>query len=222
MIRIAIDGPGGAGKSTIAKLIATRLGMEYVDTGAMYRAIALKMHRAGLDGSDEAALTALLGETQVDFAEGKIFLDGEEVESLIRTPEVSLAASVISKLAPVREKLVALQRAIAAGKSVVMDGRDIGSNVLPDAELKIFLTADPMVRARRRCAQLAESGRAADLEQVCEEIRQRDEQDRTRALNPLVQAEDAVLLDTSELTIEEVVGQIETMAAAVGEQEEKR
>ena len=147
MIRIAIDGPGGAGKSTIAKLLASELGMEYIDTDAMYRAIGLKILRNGIDCDDADAVAGMLEETEVDFSQGRILLDGEDVSGLIRTQEVSMMASNCSKLGCVREKLVALQRQIAAGKSVVMDGRDIGTNVLTDAELKIFLTASQIGRA---------------------------------------------------------------------------
>ncbi|MBQ6622876.1 MAG: (d)CMP kinase [Mogibacterium sp.] len=211
MIRIAIDGPGGAGKSTIAKLVASRLGMEYIDTGAMYRAIGLKLLRSGISCSDEAAVSAMLEQTDVDFENGCILLDGEDVSGQIRTQEVSMMASDCSKLACVRAKLVALQRQIAAGKSVVMDGRDIGTNVLKDAELKIFLTADLMVRAERRYKELIAAGKEADLETICEEIRQRDHQDMTRELNPLRQAEDAVLLDTSDLSIDEVLDAVIAM-----------
>lgn len=204
MIRIAIDGPGGAGKSTIAKLLAAKMSIEYIDTGAMYRAIGLKLNNEGVDIADEEAVAKILDNTSVDFKDGKIILDGEDVSGMIRTQEVSMMASNCSKLACVRSKLVALQREIASGKSVVMDGRDIGTNVLTDAELKIFLTADPMVRAKRRYDELVAAGKEADLDQICEEIKQRDYQDMHRDLNPLCQAEDAVLLDTSDMTIEEV------------------
>ena len=182
--------------------------MEYIDTGAMYRAIGLKILRNGIDCDDADAVAGMLEETEVDFSQGRILLDGEDVSGLIRTQEVSMMASNCSKLSCVREKLVALQRQIAAGKSVVMDGRDIGTNVLTDAELKIFLTASPEVRAERRYKELIEAGKAADLETICEELRQRDHQDMTRELNPLRQAEDAVLLDTSDMTIEEVLAAI--------------
>ena len=204
-IRIAIDGPGGAGKSTIAKLVAGRLQIEYIDTGAMYRAIALKALRAGVSEDDTDALDEMLAGTTVDFDSGRILLDGEDVSEDIRTQEVSMAASDYSKLAAVRSKLVALQREIAAGKSVVMDGRDIGSNVLPDAELKIYLTADPMVRAKRRYDEMIENGKEADLDQIYREMVERDYQDMHRELNPLTQAEDAVLLDTSPLDRKSVV-----------------
>lgn len=211
MIRIAIDGPGGAGKSTIAKLLAEKMSIEYIDTGAMYRAIGLKLNNEGVDISDVARVEEVLADTTVDFKDGKIILDGQDVSGMIRTQEVSMMASNCSKLACVRSKLVALQREIAAGKSVVMDGRDIGTNVLTDAELKVFLTADPMVRAKRRYDELVAAGKEADLDQICEEIKARDYQDTHRELNPLCQAEDAVLLDTSYMSIEEVMDAIINM-----------
>lgn len=205
MIRIAVDGPGGAGKSTIAKLLADRLGIEYIDTGAMYRAIGLKICTSGTDLDDEDALRKMLDETSLDFKDNRIFLDGRDVSGQIRTQEVSMMASNCSRIKCVREKLVALQKKIAASKSVVMDGRDIGTNVITDAEVKIFMTADPMVRARRRYDQLVESGKEASLERIYEETCARDHQDTHRELNPLKQADDAILLDTSEMTVEEVV-----------------
>lgn len=211
MIRIAIDGPGGAGKSTIAKLLAEKMSIEYIDTGAMYRAIGLKLNNEGVDISDVARVEEVLADTTVDFKDGKIILDGQDVSGMIRTQEVSMMASNCSKLACVRAKLVALQREIAAGKSVVMDGRDIGTNVLTDAELKVFLTADPMVRAKRRYDELVAAGKEADLDQICEEIKARDYQDTHRELNPLCQADDAVLLDTSYMSIEEVMDAIINM-----------
>lgn len=216
MIRIAIDGPGGAGKSTIAKQLAERLGLEYIDTGAMYRAIALKLMRAGIPTDDEAAIAGVLPGTDLDFSEGRIFLDGEDVSDSIRTQEVSMAASNSSRFPCVRTKLVDLQRKIAAGKSVVMDGRDIGTVVLTDAEVKIFMTADPMVRAKRRYSELVAKGADADLETIYEEIKERDYQDTHRELTPLRQAEDAILLDTSEMTIAEVVDFITECAKRAG------
>lgn len=218
MIRIAIDGPGGAGKSTIAKMVAEKMNMEYIDTGAMYRAIGWLFLKNGVDTEQDDSVDKILSETTMDFEDNHVILNGQDISGEIRTPEISRAASICSKIPAVRSKLVALQRAIAEGKSVVMDGRDIGTNVLPNAELKVFLTADPMVRAKRRYNQLLEAGKEADLNSIFEDIKERDYQDTHRDLNPLRQAEDAVLLDTSDMTIEEVMEQIMTMAEARDEQ----
>ena len=213
MIRIAIDGPGGAGKSTIAKLVGDKLGLEYIDTGAMYRAVGLKLNRKGIKPDDLISISNVLEETTIDFVNGKIILDGDDVSDIIRTQEISKFASIYSQIPEVRSKLVDIQRRIAAGKSVIMDGRDIGTNVLTDAELKFFLTADSMVRARRRYDELRSKGVNANLDDIHEEIKDRDYQDMNRKLNPLVQAEDAIRLDTSDMTIDEVVNTIVAMAA---------
>ena len=213
MIRIAIDGPGGAGKSTIAKLVGDKLGLEYIDTGAMYRAVGLKLNRKGIKPDDLISISNVLEETTIDFVNGKIILDGDDVSDIIRTQEISKFASIYSQIPEVRSKLVDIQRRIAAGKSVIMDGRDIGTNVLTDAELKVFLTADSMVRARRRYEELRSKGVKANLDDIHEEIKDRDYQDMNRKLNPLVQAEDAIRLDTSDMTIDEVVNTIVAMAA---------
>ena len=215
MIRIAIDGPGGAGKSTIAKLVGDKLGLEYIDTGAMYRAVGLKLNREGIKPDALISISNILEETSIDFANGKIILDGDDVSDIIRTQEMSKLASIYSQIPEVRSKLVDIQRKIAAGKSVIMDGRDIGTNVLTDAELKIFLTADSMVRARRRYEELRSKGIKAKLDDIHEEIKDRDYQDMNRELNPLVQAKDAIRLDTSDMTIDEVVNTIVAMAARV-------
>ena len=203
MLRVAIDGPGGTGKSTIAKAVAERFGIEYIDTGAMYRSIALKSVRQGVSAADEAAVEEMLATTDIDFKDGKVWLDGEDVGGLIRTNEISMAASNISKLPCVRAKVDELSRRLAATKDVVMEGRDIGTAVIPDAEVKIFMTAAPDVRAQRRSDQLIEQGKEADLEKIAKEIRERDYQDSHRALNPLKQADDAVFLDSTNMTIEE-------------------
>ena len=213
MIRIAIDGPGGAGKSTIAKLVGDKLGLEYIDTGAMYRAVGLKLNRKGIKPDDLISISNVLEETTIDFVNGKIILDGDDVSDIIRTQEISKFASIYSQIPEVRSKLVDIQRRIAAGKSVIMDGRDIGTNVLTDAELKVFLTADSMVRARRRYEELRSKGVNENLDDIHEEIKDRDYQDMNRKLNPLVQAEDAIRLDTSDMTIDEVVNTIVAMAA---------
>ena len=215
MIRIAIDGPGGAGKSTIAKLVGDKLGLEYIDTGAMYRAVGLKLNRERIKPDDLLSISNILEETSIDFANGKIILDGDDVSDIIRTQEISKFASIYSQIPEVRSKLVDIQRRIAAGKSVIMDGRDIGTNVLTDAELKVFLTADSMVRARRRYEELRSKGVKANLDDIHEEIKDRDYQDMNRKLNPLAQAEDAIRLDTSDMTIDEVVNTIVAMAARV-------
>lgn len=215
MIRIAIDGPGGAGKSTIAKLVGDKLGLEYIDTGAMYRAVGLKLNRKGIKPDDLISISNVLEETTIDFVKGKIILDGDDVSDIIRTQEISKFASIYSQIPEVRSKLVDIQRRIAAGKSVIMDGRDIGTNVLTDAELKVFLTADSMVRARRRYEELRSKGVNANLDDIHEEIKERDYQDMNRKLNPLVQAEDAIRLDTSDMTIDDVVNTIVAMAARV-------
>ena len=203
MLRVAIDGPGGTGKSTIAKAIAANFGIEYIDTGAMYRAIALKSVRTGVAADDVPAVEEMLESTTIDFAGGVTLLDGEDVGGLIRTNEISMAASNISKLACVRAKVDEVSRHLAATKNVVMEGRDIGTVVIPDAEVKIFMTAAPEIRAQRRYDQLKAAGKEADYDQIFEEIKARDYQDSHRSLNPLKQAEDAVYLDTSDMTKEE-------------------
>lgn len=205
MLRVAIDGPGGTGKSSIAKAVAERLGLEYIDTGAMYRSIALKSLRKGVDAEDEPAVVKMLEETLIDFEDNKVYLDGEDVSGLIRTNEISMAASTISKLGPVRAKVDEVSKRLASTKNVVMEGRDIGTAVIPDAEVKIFMTADSDVRAVRRYKQLLEQGKEADLEVIKSEIEKRDYQDSHREINPLKQADDAVFLDTSNMTKEEVI-----------------
>ena len=208
IFRIAIDGPSGAGKSTIAKAVARRLGIDYIDTGAMYRAIGLKMLSQGLAMEDSQALSDMLAETEIDFAGGRVILDGQAVDSLIRTPEVSKAASDCSALAPVRSKLVELQRKMGKTKSVIMDGRDIGTNVLTDAEYKYFLTASPEERALRRYKEMQEKGQESDYDKVLAQIIERDHNDSTRALNPLRKAEDAEEIDSTHMTIDQVVDYI--------------
>ena len=215
MIRIAIDGPGGAGKSTIAKLVGNELGLEYIDTGAMYRAIGLKLNRERIAPEDVESIHNILSKTSIDFVEGKIILDGDDVSDIIRTQEISKLASTYSQIPEVRTKLVDIQRRIAEGKNVIMDGRDIGTNVLVNAELKIFLTADPMIRARRRYEQLKAKGVNAVLDHIYEEIKDRDYQDMNRTINPLVQAEDANLVDTSDMSIKDVVNSIVSMASKI-------
>ncbi|MDO5100637.1 MAG: (d)CMP kinase [Eubacteriales bacterium] len=214
---IAIDGPAGAGKSTIAKLVSDRLGYCYVDTGAMYRSIALVLLRNGaIEGEQPERIKELLEGSRlaVRYIDGvqHMFLGEEDVSTAIRAEEVGTAASKISVFPEVRSFLVALQRDLAARMNVVMDGRDIGSNVLTDAKTKIYLTASVETRAKRRLLQLEQAGVQAELTVIAADIRQRDERDMTRALNPLVQAEDAVLVDSSDMTVEEVVERIVALA----------
>ena len=197
-----MDGPSGAGKSTIAKIVAKKLNIDYIDTGAMYRAIGLKMMNGGIsrEEGDTEERQKVLDDTTIDFDAGVILLDGEDV----RTPEVSMAASDYSRLPEVREKLVAIQREIGHRKSVVMDGRDIGTNVFPDAQYKFFLTASAEERAKRRVAELIEKGQDVDYEATLEDIKQRDYNDSHRKLNPLRKADDAIEIDTTDMSIEEV------------------
>lgn len=208
IFRIAIDGPSGAGKSTIAKAVAKRLGIDYIDTGAMYRAIGLKMLSEGIDMEEGVALSDMLARTEIDFDKGNVFLDGRIVNDLIRTPEVSKAASDCSALGSVRNKLVELQRKMGQSKSVIMDGRDIGTNVLTDAEYKYYLTATAEERALRRHKEMLEKGQESDLSKVLAQIVERDHNDSTRALNPLRKAEDAEEIDSTHMTIDQVVNYI--------------
>ncbi len=202
--QIAIDGPAGSGKSTIAKALAKKLNIDYIDTGAMYRAFGYKIRAKAIDMHDMKQLSELLDNTEIDFDKGKTLLDGEDVSSLIRTPEVSMLASECSAIAEVRQKLVRLQQAMGETKSVVMDGRDIGTVVFPKAEYKFFLTASSEERAKRRFAELTEKGENTTFEKVLEEINQRDHNDTTRKVTPLRQAEDAILVDTTSMNIEQV------------------
>ncbi|MGX8728919.1 MAG: (d)CMP kinase [Lachnospiraceae bacterium] len=216
-MNIAIDGPAGAGKSTIAKMVAKDLGSIYVDTGAMYRAVALRMLKLGVDTSDTVAITnATPGmDITIRYADGvqHVILDGEDVSDKIRTNEVSGLASVVAAVPAVRKKLVELQQKLASETSVVMDGRDIGTVVLPNAELKIYLTASQEERARRRFRQNEEQGTPnPPMDMLVCEIAERDRRDMTRPVSPLRKAEDAVLLDSSDMTIEEVVARILSLA----------
>lgn len=206
--KIAIDGPSGAGKSTIAKAVAKRLGIDYIDTGAMYRAIGYKMKEEGVSADQRDKLKTMLENTDIDFSEGNIILDGRIVNDEIRTSDMSKRASVCSALPEVREKLVQLQRGMGAAKSVIMDGRDIGSNVLKDAQYKFFLTASAEERADRRHRELLEKGESISFDEVLEDIKKRDHNDMTRELNPLRKAEDALEVDTTGLSIEEVIDTI--------------
>lgn len=209
MVNIAIDGPAGAGKSTIARKLAAGLGYIYVDTGALYRAVGVNAMRKGADTKDAQQVTETLGSADVSlrFVDGeqRVFLGDEDVSLAIRTPEASMAASNVSAIPAVREFLFDLQRNIAASNNCIMDGRDIGTVVLPDAQVKIFLTASAEVRAKRRYDELLAKGMQADYKQVLDEMVQRDYQDSHRAIAPLKQADDAVLVDTSDMNLEQVV-----------------
>ena len=208
---IAIDGPAGAGKSTVAKIVAEKLGYTYIDTGAMYRGVAWKTLRDDKDAPDEAILRAVHDiDVRLACTESgtRVTVDGTDVTAEIRTPEVTHIVSRVAALGPVREKMVELQRAMAADGAVVMDGRDIGTNVLPNADVKIFLTASVEERARRRYDEMKEKGYAVDFDELKQEIASRDKQDSERAISPLRQAEDAVLLDSTSLTIDEVVARV--------------
>lgn len=216
-LTIAIDGPAGAGKSTIAKTVANKLNLLYLDTGAMYRTCGLLCQRAGLSSGDEEQIIALVDTANIDvrFEHGDqhVYLDEEDVSEAIRKPEISVWASDVSAIPEVRLKMVAMQRAIASRQPLVMDGRDIGTYVLPDAELKIFLTARPEVRARRRFAELeAKAPGSTCYDDVLRDINYRDQQDSGRLFAPLKQAADAVLLDSSDLSIAETVEQVLALA----------
>ena len=212
MINIAIDGPAGAGKSTIAKKVAAEKNYIYVDTGAMYRAMALYLFRLGVNPDDSAAISAncVGADITIEYRDGVqvVLLDGENVNSLLRTPEVSDMASRTSVNGDVRNKLMELQQELARRQNVVMDGRDIGTVVLPDAQVKIYLTASVAVRAKRRFLELLEKIGNADLDEIEAQIRERDYRDMNRPIAPLKQAEDAVRVDTSDMTIDEVVAKI--------------
>lgn len=203
---VAIDGPAGAGKSTIARRVASKLGFIYIDTGAMYRAVALWAIRAGVDLDDTLKLEQLARAAQIGFQAGAngITLNGEDVSEAIRAPEMGDAASRVSTFAGVRRALVEKQRAVAASTSVVMEGRDIGTVVFPDAGIKIFLDARPGERATRRTRELQEKGLEADPREIALQIAERDTRDRTRKEAPLLQAPDAVYLDSTELSLDEV------------------
>lgn len=209
---IAIDGPAGAGKSTIAKKVSENLGFIYLDTGAMYRTVALKAIKTGIDTKNHQELAVMMDKLDISISHEnnlqKIFLDGEDVSETIRTPQVSVGASNVAVFPEVRLKMVDLQRKIASGIDVVMDGRDIGSYVLPDAQLKIFLTASVDERARRRYEELIQKGQPANLEAVRDDMIFRDKNDSSRALAPLVKAADAIEIDSTVLTIDEVVEKI--------------
>jgi cytidylate kinase len=209
---VTIDGPAASGKSTTARTVARRLGYKYLDTGAMYRAIGLKALRAGVDVCDESAMGELARETEVDvetLSSGtRIFLDGVDVTNELRTPEVSAAASAVAALGPVRERMVEIQRSIGAEGGIVAEGRDIGSVVFPDAEVKIYLDADLRTRAVRRKKELNGQGNPVELGRVERDIRSRDRSDSNRMHSPLIIPEGAEIVDTTHLTIEEQIEEV--------------
>ena len=215
LFSIAIDGPAGAGKSTIARAAASQLGAMYLDTGAMYRTVGLYFLRKGLQ-NDRDAVARLAGDMDisVEFIDGTqhMLLDGEDVSAAIRTPEASMAASAVSAVPEVRARLVKLQRDTARGISIVMDGRDIGTHVLPDATLKLYVTASAEVRALRRYTELREKGEKPVYHEVLDDIVERDYNDSHRAASPLRRAEDAILLDTSNMTIAQVLDEVIRLA----------
>lgn len=218
--KIAIDGPAGAGKSTIAKIVAKELGFIYVDTGAMYRAMALYMINNNIDASDSEKISATCQSADITIRhEGgvqRVYLNGEDVSELVRKEEVGKMASASSVNGDVRKKLVELQQKLAQTTDVVMDGRDIGTVVLPDADLKVFLTASSRVRANRRYKELTAKGETCDIDAIEKDIIERDYRDSHREISPLKQAEDAVLVDTSDMTIDEVAGKIIDLYNNVG------
>lgn len=218
---IAVDGPAGAGKSTIAKAVAKRMNLIYVDTGAMYRAMSLFMVREGIDLGDEAAIIRKCREADITIryenGEQVVFLNGENVNAFLRTEEVGNAASVVSVIPEVRKKLVELQYQLASDSDCIMDGRDIGTCVLPDADVKVYLTASSEVRAKRRYDELAAKGENCDLEKIKADIEDRDYRDMHREMSPLRQAEDAVLVDSSRMTVEEVIAKIISLAECAGD-----
>ena len=213
---IAIDGPAGAGKSNVAQKLAERLGLTYVDSGATYRAAALKVLSLGIRPDEVTAVARAVANADIRIAtdgpRSRVFLDGADVSEKIRSAEVTVGAAQVSRLPSVREKLIALQRSLASGRGVVMEGRDIGTVVFPEAPLKIFLGADPEERARRRLEQDRKEGRARTLEQTAYEIEQRDQLDAARKISPLVSAPDAVKIDSTRLTADQVVERIMQLA----------
>jgi cytidylate kinase len=218
-IAVAVDGPAGSGKSTVAKLLAKEYSLIYVDTGAMYRTVGLYCLKNNIDPDNTAEVDAIIDKVNITLenSEGtqRIFLDGEDVTDVIRTPEVAAYASKVAAIPSVRAALVEIQRSVAKNNSVVMDGRDIGSNVLPDAQVKVYLDADVAERAKRRCHELEEKGILADFDKICGEIAQRDENDKNRLCNPLTVADNAVIIDSTSLSIVEVKSAIGKLIEAV-------
>ena len=213
MINVAIDGPAGAGKSSIAKAVAKKTGFIYADTGALYRSVALSVINKGIDPDNKSVVCSLLPSLSIKLGfengEQRVYVNGEDVSDKIRTPEVSMSASKVSAIPEVRQFLFDLQKKIASENNIIMDGRDIGTVVLPDAQLKIFLTASPEERAKRR--MLETEDKSISFEEILKDIIKRDENDMNRAVSPLKQAEDAVLVDTTNMTKDEVIDYIESL-----------
>lgn len=206
---VTIDGPAGAGKSTVARELARRLGFEHLDTGAMYRCVALAAMRRGISPGDQSGLSRLLEETEIFLESDRVLLNGEDVTWAIRAPEITTLSRAVADSPQVRQHLNRLQRQIAQGRNIVTEGRDQGTVVFPEAECKFFLTADPGERARRRWLDLQAQGRSLSLEEVLREQRERDARDASRAIAPLRPAEDAILIDSTGLSVDQVVGRME-------------
>lgn len=207
-MNIAIDGPAGAGKSTIAKILAEKLGMNYIDTGAMYRAITLKAIENNIDFNDVSSLINLVNNTDIKISNGRIYLDNKDVTNKIRTPLVNQKVSIIAAISEIREKMIYLQKKLAEDGNVIMDGRDIGTVVLPNASLKFFITATVEERAKRRFLELKAKGYDVNYDNIKKEILSRDEQDMKRKISPLKPAEDAIVIDTSNKEIKEIIQEI--------------
>ena len=214
---IAIDGPAGAGKSTISKLIAKNLGINYIDTGAMYRAITYKCIKEDIDVNDIQRVVDLCSRTDVDFVDNYIYLDGQRLNEEIRTLQVSSRVSDVAKIPQVREFLLEKQREIGKRSDVILDGRDVGTHIFPDAKYKFFLNASAQERGRRRYQELIDKGQSVVLEEIIEDIKKRDYIDSTREVAPLVKADDAIEVDTTSMTIDQVVTYISDMVRRVGE-----
>ncbi|EFM64758.1 (d)CMP kinase [Peptostreptococcus stomatis] len=214
---IAIDGPAGAGKSTISKLIAKNLGINYIDTGAMYRAITYKCLKSGIDINDRQKVVDLCSRTEVDFVDNSIYLDGVRLGEEIRTLEVSSKVSDVAKIPQVREFLLEKQREIGKRSDVILDGRDVGTHIFPDTKYKFFLNASAQERGRRRYQELVDKGQTVVLEDIIEDIKKRDYIDSTREVAPLVKADDAIEVDSTSMTIDQVVTYISDMVRRIGE-----
>ena len=214
---IAIDGPAGAGKSTISKLIAKNLGINYIDTGAMYRAITYKCIKEDIDVNDIQRVVDLCSRTDVDFVDNYIYLDGQRLNEEIRTLQVSSRVSDVAKIPQVREFLLEKQRELGKRSDVILDGRDVGTHIFPDAKYKFFLNASAQERGRRRYQELIDKGQSVVLEEIIEDIKKRDYIDSTRELAPLVKADDAIEVDTTSMTIDQVVTYISDMVRRIGE-----